>query len=275
MKENAKSVGGPSSREIGGVAEQRHLLPFRAVQSLADEVVVHLANRMRIDPAHVVPPIHVDVESFTRALLDNQSEQAAEIILKERRDGVSMEAVYLLTLAGAARLMGEMWLEDRLSFIDMTVATGRIFGMMRGLRFDAEQPMLQGEKSRKALFVTVPGETHTLGVTMAADLFRSRGWMITLRTGLDHGQLAESLSQEHHSVIGISAGHPKSIVALTRLVVALRILQPWAHIIVGGQLVEQVPDLKELIAVDAVLANADDAEEVLAALSIRPPRDQT
>lgn len=219
-------------------------------------------------------PVLVDVESFTRALLDNQSDAATEMILRERRDGVAMETVYLHTLAGSARLMGEMWLDDRLSFIDMAVATGRIFGMMRGLRFDVQQPVLQGEKSRKALFMTVPGETHTLGVTMAADLFRSRGWLITLRTGIAHQQLVESLSQERHSVIGISAGHPRSIVALTRLVVALRINQPWAHIIVGGQLVEQVPDLKDLIAVDAVLANADDAEEVIAALSVRPPRNQ-
>lgn len=275
MNKNAKNAGGGSFGEFGGVAEQRYQIPFHAVQSLADEVVIHLAAQLRVDPSQVAIPVLVDVESFTRALLDNQSDAAIEMILRERRDGVSMETVYLHTLAGSARLMGEMWLEDRLSFIDMTVATGRIFGMMRGLRFDVQQPVLQGEKSRKALFMTVPGETHTLGVTMAADLFRSRGWLITLRTGLGHQQLVESLSHEHHSVIGISAGHPKSIVALTRLVVALRILQPWAHIIVGGQLVEQVPDLKELIAVDAVLADADDAEEVIAALSVRPPRNES
>lgn len=248
-------------------------LPYHAVRSLADEVVVRLAGKMRSVQGQALSQIDVDIHAFTAALLSDTPDDAHEMIRQERREGVPIETIYLHTLAGSARLMGKMWEEDRLSFLSMTVAVGHIFSIMRGLRY--EIPLAQRARidRHRALFLSVPGETHTMGITMAADLLRNNGWDISLKTGRSHDDLINAIQAEHHELIGISASQPTSIGPLTRLVVALRFVQPHAHIVIGGQIVSHLPELNSLIAADAVLKDGDDVEALLDSLSELPPRD--
>jgi methanogenic corrinoid protein MtbC1 len=259
--ERRKSPDSPAADAL------RARMQFSAVKLLADEVVVHIASRLRVDPVQDLTAMEVDIAAFTDALLSKDPTLAPALIAAERNDGVTRELVYLNTLAGSARLMGEMWEQDRISFLDMTVAMGRVFSIMRQLRHEDYPHQHPRTSSPHALFITVPGETHTLGVTMAADIFRQRGWQITLRTGLSHADLIESLRYERHPVIGISAGHPSMLEALTRLMVALRLVQPQARIIVGGQVVQQVEGLNAIIHADALLNSATDLEKVLSELS--------
>lgn len=247
-------------------------LPYHAVRSLAEEVVVQLASKMRSVHGHAHAQIDVDIHAFTHALLSDTPEDAHEIIRRERREGVPIETIYLHTLAGSAKLMGRMWEADRLSFLSMTVAVGHIFSIMRHLRYEtplAHRPRLD---RHRALFLSVPGETHTIGITMAADLLRNNGWDITLKTGRAHEELIEAIEGEYHELIGVSASQPTSIGPLTRLVVALRFVQPHAHIVVGGQIVAQLPELNTLIAADAVIRDGDDVEALLDSLSEQPRR---
>lgn len=250
-------------------------LPYRAVRSLADEVVVHLAGKMRSAEGHARTQVDVDIHAFTQALLSDTPDDAHEMIRQERREGVPIETIYLHTLAGSARLMGRMWDEDRLSFLSMTVAVGHIFSIMRALRYEIPLAQRRRIDRHRAMFLSVPGETHTIGITIAADLLRNKGWDISLKTALSHEQLVDLVQREPHELIGISASQPESIGALTRLVVALRIVRPHAHIVIGGQIVSNLPELNSLIAADAVIREGEDVEALLASLSELPPRDPT
>lgn len=274
MNERSSHKGRAPEGARADAEGQRRDLPYKAVKMLADEVVVHLASRLRVPVGQQARPIEVDVELFTHTLLHDTLERATEMCRQERRDGVPTEVIYLHTLAGAARRMGEMWDDDQLSFLDMTVATGRIFAIMRDLRIEARNRLPKPLPDHNALFVTVPGETHTIGVTMVADLLRERGWQITLRSGMSHEELLESIADEHHPVIGISSGHPQGIVPLTRLMVALRLVQPWAYVFIGGGIVNQIDNLKDLIAADAVLSDVDSMEAAMDAMIDLPPRNE-
>jgi MerR family transcriptional regulator, light-induced transcriptional regulator len=248
--------------------EKQNPLPYQAVRSLADEVVVRLADRFRPGEGIVTSRTELDVQRFTSTLLHGTLDECVEILTRELNAGVPIEAIYLHTLAGSARLMGEMWEEDSLSFLDMTVATGRIYSVMRVMRQRAWVLRREPLPDQHALLVSVPGETHTLGVTMAADILRSKSWQITLRTGLTHDDLLDSLAFEHHSIIGISAARAESVGALTRLIVALRITQPWAKIFVAGKIVSQVEGLQDMLAVDGVLAPEQEPLELIEGLRV-------
>ena len=50
------------------------------------------------------------------------------------RDGLPVERVLLDLLAPSARLMGEMWTADQVSFVDVTLGLSRIQQMLRQLR---------------------------------------------------------------------------------------------------------------------------------------------
>lgn len=49
---------------------------------------------------------------------------------------------------------------------------------------------------------------------------------------------------------------------LIRLIIALRITHPLAHILVSGQIVQQLPHLNAVIRADSVIGDAMDAMKV-------------
>jgi len=80
---------------------------------------------------------------------------------------------------------------------------------------------------------------------------------------MDHDRLVQAAGQRPFSLIGLSAGNTDKALALARLIVALRITQPQAFIMVGGPIVEMMPELNDLIAADAVISNASEAMQLL------------
>lgn len=238
-------------------------LPDTAVHALAAEVVARLERRAPIaaDPS----PHAEDIEALCDALVSPREEAAAEMVLQARLDGMSIDVVYLGYLAGAARELGTRWDDDRVTSAQMTIAAGRIYAIMRGLRHAFVSDQVLRPVDLRALFVSVPGEIHTLGVTMAADYFRRRGWVIDLRTGMTHHDLIASVPSESYPVIGLSAGSARMIFPLARLIVALRISNPAAWIMVSGKITDVVPDIVHLVDADGMATDADEALEEMQA----------
>jgi len=270
----------PLRRARNVVRLQKTVLADRAVQLLADEVVVRLASRLHpdVEPARIAEGVPID--DFCRALISSDAEAAMKMVRQERLEGLSIETIYIGTLAVAARRLGDWWAEDRVSFLQMSIAAGRIFEIMRHLRQMIPAPRHVIAPERHALFATVPGELHTLGVTMAADLFRNRGWDVDLRVGYEHEELMAAVSDRSYRVIGLSAGGAGSVVALARCVVALRITHPASRIFISGGVVTEVPGISALIGADGVaadLAKADgmaiDWEEILRTITGLADRD--
>ncbi len=233
-------------------------LPETAVHALAAEVIARLERRGATSPESLPPS--ADIEDLCDALLSPREEAAAEIVLQARLRGMSVDMVYLGLLAGAARRLGERWDEDLTTSAEMTIAAGRIYAIMRGLRLAFASDQFLTPAHERALFVSTPGETHTLGVTMAADYFRRRGWQIDLRTGLGHHELLADADRDDYPVIGISASSERSVFPLARLIVAMRIRHPGSWIMVSGKITDLIPEIMTLVDADGT---ADDAESAM------------
>lgn len=259
----------PLRRARSVVRLQKTVLPDRAVQLLADEVVIRLASRLHpgLEPARITEVVPID--AFCRALISHEAEAALKMVRQERLDGIPIEAIYVGTLAVAARRLGDWWNEDRVSFLEMSVAAGRIFEIMRHLRRTIPAPRHAIGPERQALFATVPGELHTMGVTMAADLFRNRGWEIDLRVGYEHEELMAAVAERTYRVIGLSAGGPGGILPLARCVVAFRITHPTARIFISGGVVHEVPGINALIAADGVALDWEETVRMVTELADR------
>lgn len=233
-------------------------LPEDAIISLAREVLLRVAERATDVRSTELKPMNGQIERLARALISDDSNAGADMIRNVHSDGASLEDVYLLHLAEAARKLGDWWNSDQISLVDVTVGTGRIYAIMRGLSRLFPLPPPNGKKA--AMFTVVPGETHTIGVKMAADLFRKKGWDIDLKIDATTESLREEIRDHHPRIVGLSAGGEHATEALAKLIIAIRINSPSTTILVSGQIVNEATEIVRLMGPDALVFDFSDVE---------------
>ena len=238
-------------------------LPQEAVSNLAREVVRRLAFKMPRSVKREDLPTQSDIDLLCAALLSAKNDAADNFILAARRDGVQIEVIYLGYVAGAARRLGEMWDNDEISFIDVTLACGKLYRIIRGLRHVIAPGILAERDDWPAMFALVPGETHTLGIEIATDIFRREGWDVDMMVGLDHDMLVEQSDRRNYRAVVLVANSDGLIEPLTRLVLAIRISHPLAHLVVAGNILHHHPDILELVGADAMIKDIETAVSTL------------
>ena len=232
-------------------------LPAASVRLLAREVVAQLAQALPATPPRQIATGPDETDLLCDALLSPDRIAARDYVRQLREDGVPVEDIYLRFLAPAAVRLGERWDRDQLSFTEVGLATSRLYTMVVALRRLVPPSTALTEK--RAVFATVPGEEHTLGITIAAELFIRKGWDITLLTNRDHAALVRDIAETGVVLIGLSAGTRRSLVALVRLIVALRIARPGCRILVSGQISQLGVDLVGAAGADAVASEVETA----------------
>lgn len=248
------------SRTASLFATKRDAFAPDAVEALAGDIVRRLARGRATQPAFDTPEISDEsIAAFCDALVQPDPDAALRFIEDRRAEGVTRQGVYLGYITAAARCLGEGWDADRLSFFQVTCGTGHLYALMRALRAEnaSARPAFDGQ--RCALFATVPGEDHGIGITVAADLFREAGWDIDLQTGTDHDDLIAHVERTQPHIIGLSLSTEHRLDALVRLVVAMRIVKPHAIIGVAPAWSIAAKRLHELLDIDLVFGDATSA----------------
>lgn len=251
-------------RSKANIQRLKERLPEDLVANLAREVIQRVASRDSAVENLAQTPTEAELEQLCLAFISEDEHAAPKIIAGLRAEGASAEAIYLKHLAAAARMLGEWWTADKVNFTQVTFASGRMFAVMRSMKHLFEP--VTTVQHKQALFASVPGEDHTIGVRMAADLFRKDGWDIDLQVGLDHDALVARIEENPSGIVGLSISGEHSVEALSRLVVAIHICCPHAILFVSGQNIDEARPFLSLMGLDGVAASIDDAKDQLSSL---------
>lgn len=264
MDSHARHFDGPGPEPLvlarSLLQERGAHLPEAAVRALAREVIGRLDRCKAVaDPADTAPQPDQIIQ-LCDALLGADNDAAHGLVMAARGDGMPIETLHLGYIAEAARLLGTRWENDEASVSQVIIGAGRIYGILRTLRELFVSVRLQRPDRYRAAFASTPGEIHTLGVTMAADHLRRKGWQIDMKAGLTHDALIEAISHDDYPIIGLSASSSMMIFPLARLIVALRVTNPAAWIMVGGQIVKEEPHIQSLVDADGIVLDISSAE---------------
>jgi methanogenic corrinoid protein MtbC1 len=236
------------------------VLPESELELLAGDIVRRLARTVKTNSAQAGHEITAGgIAAFCDALVKDGPGAALQFVDDRRAEGASQKDVYLGYIGAAASELGKRWDEDLLTFFDVTTATGHLYALMRALRVEKEHGSPAGDVRKRALFATVPGEDHGIGITVAADLFRSAGWEIDLRIGMGHQGLMDHIERTKPKVVGLSLSTESRLAELLRLVLAMRIALPGALVGVAPGAGLDPTLLSDLADIDIVFTDASSA----------------
>lgn len=255
MNESAAQRGQASAQGASGGNSPSRQQHGRAVQSLANEVVTRLANRGHAAAERDAAVNDERIDDLCKALLANDAEAARTLAEEALRRGLDFDGLCETLLAPAARRLGEFWEADRLSFAEVTLAANRLFYVLRHLA-----PRRQSASDAiAAVFATPPDEEHVLGVTMAAERARALGWHVELVVGQAHEAIVERIVHMGPDVVGLSLGSERSTLAISKLVVALRVAVPDVPVVVCGSGTEAAGRAKNIVGADGVAGRFEEA----------------
>jgi methanogenic corrinoid protein MtbC1 len=254
-------------------------------RAIETEIVPRLlAARGTIEAAHEAPFTQAAPHVMEIAALAMRADATSlRRRLAEWRPGMTPEALCLQLLAPAARLLGEMWDDDRCSFTDVTIGVMQLQEALHALTAGGRRDQQQEDNRRHILLAPAPGDPHGFGVAMVGTFFERAGWRVAMAHQRTVGELASLLRDTWFGVLGFAVSTDRHLPALARALPRLRAASrnPALAIMVGGPVFAGCPQLaRETLArelgADATAADGAQAtrvaENLLSSLqSARPP----
>ncbi len=241
-------------------------------QAIQHEIIPRLMLAHRTPIACDLPPelstVQVSVEdvaAFGQLILSSSNDQALACITRMRAAGAPIESIYLDLLAPVARYLGELWEDDLCDFTDVTLGLGHLQKMLRDLNKEAEQARNLKSNGLSILLVPTPGEQHTFGLAMVAELFRKQGWDV-VGGPYDLGDSPQVLTGHRaFDVVGFSLATLVNLDNLRKTIAEVRKASKNKRvcIMVGGPLFTLHPEYGKTVGADLVAGDAQEAPSMV------------
>lgn len=181
--------------------------------------------------------------------------------------GWSSDAILSLLIEPAARALGDAWLDDKCSELDLTIGLSMLQLAGHAVRYSPSSQSIRNSRYR-VLLATAPGEKHMMGTALLADQFLAGGWQVDMAFPESEEALTNQLNAQHPDAvdIGLSDAMPRqhaidqlrSTIEHSKLIVS----EHPTVISVGGRLFAEA-------TATALSVGADHARKGLAGTSVR------
>jgi len=219
-------------------------------------LLIHHEIRKTGDAA---PYGQAEIEEFGRLAMKPDSALANAYFLKMRERGHSIDSLFVDFLAPTARHLGELWEQDRVDFIDVTLGVARLHELLE--MFGLAEEIVGDDLRHRAILIAPPGEKHLFGIEMVAKFFRAAGWTVTLEIEQSQERTLRAVADEWVGCVGLTLSSDLHIPALARTIDLIRrhSLNPGVGVIVGGPAFGRDPELVAQVGADAAANDAPTA----------------
>jgi MerR family transcriptional regulator, light-induced transcriptional regulator len=205
------------------------------------------------------------VADFVRLATHENPEAAIQYVRNLLARGMPFQSILMDLMAPAARELGEQWIHDSTSFVEVTLGVARMHRILR--EFDGVPSHLWSSagEGRHALILPAPGEHHTFGLRLVQEFLLRESWSVTNYQVESESQLVDVLKSGHFDVVGLSLSGEtllKPFLSAIRLIRS-RARNPRIKIIVGGGYFAECPELAGECGADAYAPDAQSSVEIM------------
>ncbi|QHL91326.1 cobalamin B12-binding protein [Sphingomonas changnyeongensis] len=243
----------PSSQIEKGIEQKLKAGGVEAIDNLGADRAAHAAASLAGPPA--IGQWRID--RLARIAIDGQAHDVLREIDDLARAGMSAPTLFVDLLAPVARRLGDLWEDDRLDFIEVTMGLWRLQEVLREIAGHAPRAPAP-HMPRTGLFTLLPEDVHSFGVAMVHECFVLAGWQAELLVAATRGEILSAVAASHLDLFGLTVANDSHIGPAQSLIRAVRSvsMNPNVRIMVGGPVLTRNPGLLAQIGADAM---ADDA----------------
>ncbi|MEQ9500420.1 MAG: cobalamin-dependent protein [Deltaproteobacteria bacterium] len=176
-----------------------------------------------------------DVEAFVQLVLGASSKPCRDFVTSIVETSVPLETIFAELLVPAARHIGDLWMNDRCSFADVTIGVGRLQQLLSeyGSSF---APVTDDLEVGRVLLAPAPGEQHTFGLHVVAEFFRRDGWSVSTQFTPGRADLTTMVEREPFAMVGFSVSNSRLFEPLAQVIEDIREASqnPDVVVMVGG-----------------------------------------
>ncbi|MFZ5963568.1 cobalamin B12-binding domain-containing protein [Thalassococcus sp. BH17M4-6] len=197
------------------------------------------------------------VQMLVEATLATEEFDAATLLQQLRTNRVGPDQTVDIYIPEAARRLGQMWVDDVISFAHVTIATARLQGLLTILAPPWSFKAGTGDQDIQMLLILQADDSHTLGPHVAAAQLRRLGASVRILFGPDSATLMQVLSEDIYDLVMFSTSRADALAPIAKLVKRIRATSNIVPPLVLGGLVCQLTDgVKEKTGVDLVTTDA-------------------
>lgn len=232
----------------------------RLAQAIVSMVIPRLydAHRMPRATSAAVATLRrrTHVDRIVGLVLSDRHEAQWQFLVDLVEEGLDLDDIFLHVMAPTIRQIGVLWEEDRLSFVDVTTKSAHLQQMMR--RMASELAVTSQRSTRRLLLAPVPGEQHTFGLFVLAEMFLRAGWATLVEPAATWEELHNDLATQQFDAIGLSVGSERMLEGMAGSVASLRAaaLSPDLRVFLGGWAFQATQEPLEGYGADLVETDA-------------------
>jgi methylmalonyl-CoA mutase cobalamin-binding subunit len=201
-----------------------------------------------------------EVSNLVELALYDAVDAGLRYVQSLRAKGHTDEALFTQLLAPAARQLGDLWVSDDVTFLQVTTAVSRLQRLLFELCRTSDP--IDADAPRVLLSVT-PGEQHTMGMHMVACGLRRTGAQVQCLVPSSVADIECAVRGNSFDLIGFSLGSESQLDRLAAVIESVRAAarQSSVTIVVGGAVVANGAHIAARSGADRVVR---DVTEVIA-----------
>ena len=247
------------SVHVEDIDERTSKLVDVVAKSVIPELLAKFEDTFTLQDASTVHAGQEEINRLSGIVLGPDDMETISYLESLRERGLSLDLLHQELLEPTARHLGDLWDQDLLDFLDVTIGVARLQRMVHYFaRLDQIPPY---DEMRRVLVVQTPGELHSFGITVIRRFLTAGGWNVRTDAQMTAEQIEEAVSQEWFGVAGFSLAGESHIDPLTDVIAQVRKASrnPKIGIMVGGPAFVADPALVGRVGADGMATNGPTA----------------